>query len=163
MESLAILRRAVSVARILLGVVALVLGVKNLLDPEFLYGGAYLHLNEFGQPFPFYRRVLARMEYQQTLLAYAISVCEILLGLSYLTGTIVSLASVGAAFLLVNFAVATAAGNILWLLALLALAVVFLAMGYVGAGLHWGVDGWLVERVNEATVLMPLRRRLPRW
>jgi hypothetical protein len=163
MESPGILRRGISVARILIGIAALVVGVKNLLDPGFLYGSLYFRLSEFGTPYTFYQRVLTRFEFQQTLLAYCVCASQILLGLSYLTGAVVSLASLGAAFLVLNFALATSAGSVGWLILLLLCAAIFLAMGYAGAGLHWGVDGWLVERINEKVILFPLRFRLPKW
>jgi hypothetical protein len=58
---------------------------------------------------------------------------------------------------------AVSAGNILLLAGLVLCTAIFLAMGWAGAGLHWGVDGWLVQRVNERLVLLPLRLRLPDW
>lgn len=163
MESSSPLRRVVTIARILIGIGALVIGVKYLQDPSFLYGGLYFQLGEIGQPYSFYSRVLARLEMRQEMLSYILCACAILFGVSYLTGALVTLASVGAAFLLLNFAMATAAGNILWLLLLIFIALILLAMGFVGAGLHWGVDGWLVERIDERWLLMPLRWNLPEW
>lgn len=153
----------VTIARILIGIGALVLGAKYLMDVDFLYGGLYFRLREIGQPFTFYSRILQRMEFRQELLAYLLCTCSIMFGVSYLTGALVALASVGAAFLLLNLAMATAAGNILLLLLLIFVALILLAMGFVGAGLHWGVDGWLVERIDERWLLMPLRWNLPEW
>ena len=163
MESPSPLRWSVTIARVLIGIGALALGVKHLLDPDFLIGGLYYRLAQLGSPYEFYGRILGRLEYRQEFLAYVICVSEILFGLSYLTGALVSLASVGAAFLVMNLAMAVSAGSILSLLLYILIAVIFLAMGFVGAGLHLGVDGWLVERIDERFVLLPLRLNLPEW
>jgi hypothetical protein len=157
------MRYVISVARILIGGASLYFGIRNLLDPDFLYGGILFRLSEYGDAYTFYQRVLARLEFQQTMLAYAVAICQVLLGLSYMTGALVSLASLGAALLTLNLALAVSAGNLLMLAGLLLCAVVFLVMGWAGAGLHWGVDGWLVRRVNERLVLLPLRLHLPDW
>lgn len=163
MESPGAFRRVISIVRILIGGASLYFGVRNLLDSDFLYGGILFRLDDYGEPYAFYKRLLVRLEFQQTLLAYSVATCQVLLGLSYMTGALVSLASVGAAFLTLNLAMAVSAGNVVVLVALLFCAAIFLAMGWAGAGLYWGVDGWLVERVNERLILLPLRLRLPDW
>jgi len=162
MESPSFLRRVVASARILIGIGALVVGVKYLSDAEFLYGGLYRQLGEIGKPFHFYIPVLDRMEFRQEELAYALCFCAILFGLSYATGALVTLSSLGATFLILNFAMATAAGNLHRLALLVLIALVPLAMGFIGAGFCWGVDGWLAERVDAKLLLLPLRLHLPK-
>jgi hypothetical protein len=162
MDSPSFLRRGVAVARILIGIGALVVGVKYLLDTGFLYGGLYFQLGEIGKPYGFYMPILERMEFRQAELAYALCICAILFGLSYVTGALVTLSSLGAAFLILNFAMATAAGNLPLLALLVLIALIPLAMGFIGAGFCWGVDGWLAERVDEKLLLLPLRLHAPK-
>lgn len=155
--------RIIAVLRILLGAGFILLGVLKLMDTTFLYGGLLHELDRHGAPFYFYRRfVLGRfVELHQELFAHAVAIGEILLGASFLTGTLVSAASVGGAFLMLNFGLATSAGDWPRLAAHILFALLFLWMGRRGAGLTWGVDGWLVERVHEGIVLFPLRLSLP--
>jgi len=163
MEGPKILRGTVSVLRILVGAAFAALGVMKFLNPEFLYGGVFRALEEAGQPYSFYRPLLNRFAFREELLAHMVAAGEVMLGLSYLSGALVSLSSCAGAFLMVNIALATSAGNIGNLALHLGFAVILLGMGRAGAGLQWGVDGWLTERVHEGFILFPLRWRLPNW
>lgn len=163
MNGPAVLRRLVTILRMLIGAAFVALGAMKLNNPEFLYGGIFRALEEAGKPYAFYQPLLNRFEFRQELLAHAVSIGEILLGVSYLSGALVSLASCAGAFLMINIALATSAGNIANLVVHLGFAVILLAMGRAGAGLQWGLDGWLAERVHEGLVLFPLRWRLHGW
>lgn len=151
--------------RVLTGGLFLIAGVSKLLDPGFLFGGLLHELHAIGQSFDFYQEyVLSRyVELHQELFAYAVAIGELLVGTSLLTGALVSLGALGGCFLLLNFAFATTAGNPLGL----TLHVLFMAflvfLGVAGAGVSWGLDGWLVRYINEAIVLFPFRRTLPRY
>ena len=157
------LPRAIAIIRILIGLAFLALGITQLMDPTFLYGGLLLEVSEHGQPYHFYRRyfVWRFVELHQEFFAHAVAIGEILLGASFVTGTLVSLASLGGAFLMVNFGLAVSAGRPLVMALHIVFALVFLALGRYGAGLSWGVDGWLARRINEVFVLFPLRFSLP--
>jgi len=157
------LPRAIAIVRILLGITVLALGVIRLTDPGFLYGGLMLELSEHGQPYAFYyRNVLGRyVLMHQELFAYALAIGEILVGLSFLTGALVSLGALGGAFLMLNFGFAVSAGKPALMAMHVFFALVFLALGRYGAGLTWGVDGWLARRINEVIILFPLRLSLP--
>lgn len=158
-------RVAVALLRTLVGGFFLIAGVSKLLDPEFLFGGLLHKLHASGQPFGFYQEyVLSRyVELHEELFAYAAAIGEVLVGTSLLTGALVSCGALGGCFLLLNFAFATTAGNPLGLL----LHVLFMAflvfLGIAGAGIPWGLDGWLVRYIHEAVVLFPFRRTLPRY
>jgi uncharacterized membrane protein YphA (DoxX/SURF4 family) len=159
------LPRAIALIRILIGVFFLTLGIIQLMDPAFLYGGLLLRASEYGQPYVFYRRYLLGryVEPQQEFFAYLVAGGETLLGASFLTGALVSWGALGGAFLVLNFGMAVSAGQPLLMALHLALALVFLALGRFGAGLTWGVDGWLAQRINEVYVLFPLRLSLPKY
>ena len=157
------LPRAIAIIRILIGLAFLAAGIVKLMNPAFLYGGLLLELSEHGQPYSFYQRyVVGRyVEFHQEFFAYVAAISEILLGASFVTGALVSLASLGGAILMVNFGMAISAGQPLVMALHVLLALVFLALGRYGAGLTWGVDGWLARRINEVLVLFPLRLSLP--
>lgn len=148
--------------RILLGGGFLFLGIQKLRDPEFLFGGLLHQAQEVGRPFPIYVRFLQRfVELNQEPFAYMIAVGEILVGLSFLLGALVSLGAVGGTFLVLNFALATTWGNLPMMIAHLGLVSLILLVGYRRAGLTLGLDGWLINYVHEAIVLFPLRRSAP--
>lgn len=157
------LSRVIAIIRILTGVAFLAMGILQLKDPTFLYGGLLLELSEHGQPYYFYDRYfLGRfVELHQEFFAHLVAIGEILLGLSFLTGALVSLAALGGAFLIVNFGLAVSSGKPLVMALHVLFALVFLVLGRYGAGLTWGVDGWLARRINEVLVLFPLRFSLP--
>ncbi len=154
--------RALSILRILIGAAFLFMGVQRLSDAEFLYGGLMHTLEGLGQPWPFYQAFLERyVELHQTFFTFAFSCGEILLGVSFLLGALVSISSVGGAVLLVNIALATTYAAPGRLAAHLCGAALLLLMGRMGVGLCWGLDGWLVDRVNPVAVLFPLRLSVP--
>lgn len=157
------MRRLLAILRMLVGAGMTAAGLSKLLDPAFLYGGMLHQLAEYGSPYPFYRDwVIHRyVEWNQTLFAYAVAIGELLVGLCLLLGLLVSLASLGGIFLMVNFTLAVSAGNPVALALHVAFIGVLVLLGRAGAGLTWGVDGWLVEHVNEAVVLFPFRLSLP--
>lgn len=157
------MRRVLAVLRILAGAGMMAAGLAKLLDPAFLYGGLMHALGEYGRAYPFYQHwVLSRyVEWHQTLFAYAVGIGELVVGLCLLLGLLVSLASVGGIFLMLNFALAVSAGNPLSLAVHLACIAVFVLLGRAAAGLTWGLDGLLVRRLNEALVLFPFRISLP--
>lgn len=152
----------VAVLRILVGLGFLLAGISKLLDDDLIFGGLMQHLENYGRAFPLYQRFLTRfVEPNQEKFVYAVATVEILLGACLVTGTLVSLAAMAGAFLVMNYGLAISYGNIpAMAMHLLAIGVLFW-LGRKGAGLTWGVDGWLVQRVNEAVVLFPLRTTLP--
>ncbi len=156
------IRATGSVLRILIGAGFVAVGLVKLLDPSFLYGGLTHKLSDFGNSFPWYHEfVLLRVERNLDLFAYLVPSAEIAAGLSFIFGAFVSWSSCGAAFLLVNIGLAIGADNYLLLPLHLAMALLLIVLGRAGAGLTWGLDGWLVQRMPPALVLFPLRRRLP--
>ena len=159
------LARVIAVVRILIGIGLLALGIMQLMNPSFLYGGLLLDLSERGRPYGLYQRyVVGRyVELHQEFFAYAVACGEILVGAGFLAGALVSLASLGGAFLLLNFGMAVSAGRPLVMALHVAGALVFLALGRFGAGLTWGVDGWLAQRINAVFILFPLRFSLPKY
>ncbi|MCL6567181.1 MAG: DoxX family membrane protein [Acidobacteriia bacterium] len=158
-------RITVAGLRILLGGWMLYAGLAKLLDPGFLYGGLLHRLSELGRPFGFYDHyILSRyVNLHEELFAYAVSIGEILVGVSLVSGALVSLGVLGGCFLMLNFALATGAGDPATLLLHGVLTGVFIFLGVVGAGVWWGVDGWLTRYINEAVVLFPFRRTLPNY
>jgi uncharacterized membrane protein YphA (DoxX/SURF4 family) len=155
--------RILAILRILIGLAFFAAGIWKLQDADLLYGGLLHRLEALGRPFAFYQRIIARFfEFNQTMVIFAVAVCEILGGLMLLVGFQVSLASLGAAFLLMNYAFATTAGNWLHFSFYLAGALLLLLLGRMGAGLTWGVDGWLIRYWKDWLVLFPLRIRAPR-
>jgi uncharacterized membrane protein YphA (DoxX/SURF4 family) len=156
------MRVALACVRIVAGAAFFVLGCVKLNDPAFLYGGLLHELSDFGAPFPFYQKLLTRfVEHNQTLFAYLVGASGVLLGLSLLLGLLVSWSSLAGGFLLLNFACATSAGNPARLAGLLALAVALILLGRLGAGLKWGLDGWLIRHIKDWLVLFPLRLTAP--
>lgn len=153
-------RITVAGLRILLGGGMLYAGLAKLLDPGFLYGGLLLRLSELGRPFGFYDHyILSRyVSLNEELFAYAVSIGEILVGISLVFGALVSFGVLGGCFLMLNFALATGAGDPVKLLLHGVLMGVFIFLGVVGAGVWWGVDGWLTRYIHEAVVLFPFRR-----
>lgn len=155
-------RAIAAVLRILIGAALIFLGAQKLSDINLLYGGLMHRIYDLGEPFAFYQQFLIRfVEFRQEKIVYAVAIGEILVGTSFVFGALVSLGALAGAFLLANFALATTAGNLPMLIAHLCAIAVLLMLGRGGAGLTWGLDGWLVQRINEAIVLFPLRRRLP--
>ena len=153
--------RVLAVVRIFIGVGFVWLGVRLLLDHSFLYGGLLEHLTATGGPVRGYWRVLPYIERFETALAYFSAVASICAGVFYVTGTLISLTSLGAALLVLNYALASSSGNWPHFLTLLAAALALILLGRLAVGLTWGVDGWLIERFEDWLVLFPLRRRAP--
>lgn len=152
----------IACVRILAGLGFLAAGVLKLLDEAFLYGGLLHHLTDIGQPYSFYLPIVNRfVELNQTLFAFATALGEILVGLSLLLGMFVSVGALGGIFLLLNFALATSSGQPTRLAWHVALALLLLLLGRMGAGLKWGVDAWLVRRLKDWLVLFPLRWKAP--
>jgi len=157
-----VLRRIAAIVRMLLGGGFVALGVAKLMDAEFLFGGLLHRIGETGKPFPHYQRFLNRIvETQQEEFAYATAAGEILVGISLLSGLWVSGGVLGGIFLVANFALATTWGNIPMMLAHVGLIAMLVGLGCCGAGLTWGCDGWLVQRLSPRVVLFPWRRRVP--
>jgi hypothetical protein len=156
------LRHVIAVLRILGGAGLLALGISLLRDAGFLFGGLIHRLEEFGRPFAFYRSFLERfVEFHQELLAYLLAGGILFVGVSLLLGLLVSWGAVAGAILAVNFGLATTAGNWLGTCLWVAVAALLLLMGRRAAGLTWGLDAWLVERISAGLVLFPLRVRPP--
>ncbi len=156
------LRRPIAMLRILIGAAFVAMGTAKLMDADFLYGGLVQTMEAAGRAFPFYESFLARyVELHQTFFANVVALGELLLGISYFTGTFVSLSSLAGAFMVLNFMLATCYGAPGRLAAHLAGVALLLAMGWMGAGLTWGLDRWLVSRSRSTFVLLPLRRRVP--
>lgn len=157
------LPRAIAMVRILVGIALLAAGIVKLMNPAFLFGGLLLELSKYGLPYSFYDRYfLGRYgPYYPELFAYTVAIGEILVGTSFLTGALVSLGALGGAFMMLNFGMAISAGKPLMMAVHVLFALVFLALGRYGAGLTWGVDGWLARRINEVIILFPLRLSLP--
>ena len=159
------LPRLIAVLRICIGVVFLFLGVSALLDEQFLYGGLLLDLQAKGSAYNFYQRnVIDRyVLLHQTLFAYVVAIGEVLIGFSLLTGALVSWGALGGAFLMLNLGLAISDGNPLQMVLHGFYALVFLALARAAAGLKWGVDGWLAERIDERFLLFPFRLTVPSY
>jgi len=152
-----------AVVRILIGIFFLWVGVSMLLDQNLLYGGLIHKLNETGGPVEHYRTLFLRYtEFRETKVVYLVAVCSILAGVSYLAGLLVSLSSLGAALLVLNAGLASSSGNRARLAAHVAAALLLLLLGCMGAGLKWGLDGWLIRYFKDWLVLFPLRWRAPK-
>lgn len=157
-----VLRRPIAILRILIGAAFVASGAAKLMNAEFLYGGLVHAIEAAGSAFPFYQNFLARyVELHQTFFTYAVTLGELLLGVSYLTGAFVSISSVAGAFMILNYAFATCNGAPGRLAEHLAGAALLVLMGRLGAGLTWGLDRWLVGRSRSTLVLLPLRRSVP--
>lgn len=157
------MRRALAVLRILAGAGITAAGLTKLLDPAFLYGGLLHTLGEYGRAYPFYQDWMLNryVEWNQTLFAYAVGIGELLVGVCLLLGLLVSLASLGGIFLMINFTLAISAGNPVSLVVHLVFVSLFVVLGRAAAGLTWGLDALLVRRINEALILFPFRLSLP--
>ena len=156
------LARVLAVVRILIGICFLWIGVLMLMDQELLYGGMLLRLAETGGPVRFYRAfALPYFERYETSLVFMAAAANIGVGLFFVTGTLISLTSLGAAALVLNYALASSSGNWPRFLTHIAVALALLLIGRLGAGLAWGVDGLLIERYKHWLVLFPLRRWAP--
>lgn len=155
--------RTIAIVRILIGIGFLALGINRLMDPAFLYGGLMSELAEHGKPYWFYENYFLDrfVELHQELFAYGAAIAAVLLGISFLSGALVSLGSVGGAAMTLSFGLATSAGGPVRMAVCGAGALVFVLLGRYGAGLTWGVDGWLAEHIHEGIVLFPLRGSLP--
>lgn len=152
-----------AVLRILIGAFFVWVGASMLLNQDLLYGGLLHKLNETGGPVEHYRTLFLRfIEFRETLVVYLVAGCSILAGVSYLAGLLVSLSSLGAAILVLNVGLASSSGNGVRLAAHVAAALFLLLLGHMGAGLKWGLDGWLIRYVKDWLVLFPLRRRAPK-
>jgi uncharacterized membrane protein YphA (DoxX/SURF4 family) len=157
------LGRILAILRILAGLILLAAGVWKLMDESLLYGGLLLRLESLGQPFGFYKKIINRyFEFNQTLIVFAVATCEILGGVLLILGAMVSLVVLGAAFLLLNYAFASTYGNPLYFSFYAAGALFLIFLGRMGAGLTWGVDGWLIRYLQDWLVLFPLRLTDPR-
>jgi uncharacterized membrane protein YphA (DoxX/SURF4 family) len=154
--------RVLAVVRILIGVGFVWLGVSLFLNQNFLYGGLLERLMATGGPVRPYLRMYLIIERHETAVAYLSASASICAGLFFITGTLISWTSLGAAALVLNYALASSSGNWPHFLPLLAVALALLLVGRLGAGCTWGVDGWLIERVKDWMVLFPLRWRAPR-
>ncbi len=157
------IRATGAILRIILGAGLVAAGLMKLRDPGFLYGGLLHRLSDFGPPFAWYGDyiLLRIVEPHMELFAYAVPLVEIAAGLSFLLGFLVSWAASGTALLILNIGLATGR-NEFWILPLhAALAFLFLMLGRAGAGLTWGLDGLLANRLPPPLLLFPLRRRLP--
>jgi uncharacterized membrane protein YphA (DoxX/SURF4 family) len=155
------LARVLAVVRILVGVGFVWLGVSLLLNQNFLYGGLLEHLMATGGPVRRYLRMYLFIERHETVFAYFSASASICAGVFFVTGTLVSLTSLGASALVMNYALASSSGNWPRFLTLLAAALALLLLGRLAVGLTWGVDGWLIERFEDWLVLFPLRRSAP--
>jgi uncharacterized membrane protein YphA (DoxX/SURF4 family) len=155
------LARVLAVVRILIGVGFVWIGVSLLMNRGFLYGGLLEHLTATGGPVRGYWRILPYLERHETALAYFSAAASICAGVFFVTGTLISLTSLGASALLLNYALASSSGNWPHFLTLLAAALALLLLGRLAVGLTWGVDGWLIRRVKDWIVLFPLRLKAP--
>ena len=153
--------RVLAVIRILIGVGFVWLGVSLLLNQNFLFGGLIERLMATGGPVRAYLRLYLLIERHETVVAYLSASASICAGVFFITGTLVSLTSLAASALVMNYALASSSGNWPHFLALLAAALTLLLVGRLGAGCTWGVDGWLIERFKDWMVLFPLRWRAP--
>ena len=153
--------RAFAIIRILVGLCFIVIGVSILMDEDLLFGGLMRRLNSTGGPIRFYRVVLPFIERHETSLTHLVGFANIGIGVFYVTGTLVSLTSLAAAFLVANFGLASSSWNRPRQAIFALLTLLLLMIGRAGAGLTWGVDGWLVKRFQDWLVLFPLRWKAP--
>lgn len=154
--------RALAVVRILIGVGFVWVGISMLLDQDLLFGGLMHHVRSTGGPVRIYRDIFLRVvEPRETLVVYFASTVSILLGLLYLTGTLISLTSLASSFLVLNYGLASSSWNRPRQLLFFLATVLLLMLGRMGVGCTWGVDGWLIRRFKDWIVLFPLRRKAP--
>ena len=152
-----------AILRMLIGVAFIAAGIWKLLDAGYLYGGLVHRLEDFGEPYPFYRdSILLRfVEPRQELFAYAVPIAEIVVGALFLLGAFVCLAALVGAVLLGNFALAIGYGSSWIVPAHAAAALLLIVMARATAGCTWGLDALLARRVPAPLLLFPFRWRLP--
>ncbi len=151
-----------AILRMLIGAGFLWVGLQKFFDVDLLYGGLMRRIEEHGDSFPLYGDFLLRyVEINQDAYVLALAIGEVLVGTSFLLGMLVSLGAVAGVFLVLNIALATTYGDLPGMTLHLCLAAVLLLLGRGGAGLTWGLDGWLTRYLNDAVVLFPLRRHVP--
>ncbi len=138
-------------------------GIANLLDTPLLYGGLMERLQATGASFEFYQRWVLEpyVELHEEAMVILASVLEILIGLQFMLGGLVSLAAVAGAFLVTNYALATCARSGENFVLYISLAAALLLVGRFGGGLTWGIDSALIRRLPDWVVLFPLRRTIP--
>ena len=154
--------RLFAVIRIVTGLLFLWVGISILMNEDLLFGGLMRYLDLTGGPMRFYRDfALPVIERHETLLTHVVGFASIAVGVLYVTGTLVSLTSLLAAFLVANFGLASSSMNRTREVVFLLLTLLMLMLGRVGAGLTWGVDGRLIRRFQDWLVLFPLRRKAP--
>lgn len=151
----------IAVVRILIGIWFLWIGARMLMDQELLYGGLLRWLTETGGPVRLYQRFVPFIERNETNLAFLAAAANIGVGLFFVSGALISLASLAAAALVLNYALASSSANYPHFIACLSGSAVLLALGRLGAGLTWGVDAWLIQRFQDWLVLFPLCRKAP--
>ena len=157
-----ILRRPIAILRILVGILFVVKSVMKFTNEDFLYGGLMHTIERAGRAFPFYEGVLSNyVDAHQAFFTYAIPIGELLVGLSLVLGIFVSLFTAAGAFMIVNYILATDYGSTERIVEHLAMVALLVTMGWMGAGLTWGLDRWLVRRSKSTLVLLPLRRSVP--
>jgi uncharacterized membrane protein YphA (DoxX/SURF4 family) len=156
------LGRFLAILRIVIGLGFIGAGILILRDADLLYGGLLLRLSELGRPAGFYQKIINRyIELNQTPVAMGAAIISILVGVALVLGFLVSLAVLAGAALVMNFALATMGGRIPEFSMFCAGSLALLLLGRLGAGLTWGLDGWLVGYLKEWLVLFPLRLSAP--
>ena len=155
------LARVLAVVRILLGAGFVCLGVSILTNQDLLFGGLLENLNSTGGPMRYYRLLVPYFERFETYIVHLSGIMCIILGVMYMIGALISLASLTAFFLLMNYALASSSWHLQRFLVIFAMAILLLVFGRLAPGLVWGVDGWLLDRLKDWLVLFPLRRRAP--
>ena len=151
-----------AVIRILIGVGFIWVGISMLMDEDLLYGGLLRHLTSTGGPVRFYRNViLPIIERRETSFVYFAAISNIGVGVLFVTGTLISLTSLAAAFFVANYGLASSSWNRPRQLLFVLATALLLMVGRSAAGLTWGVDGLLIRRFQDWLVLFPLRRKAP--
>jgi uncharacterized membrane protein YphA (DoxX/SURF4 family) len=154
--------RIFAMIRILVGLCFIWIGVSILTDEDLLFGGLLRRLNDTGGPVRVYRSVvLPFIERHETSLTHAVGIGNIVVGLFYVTGTLISLTSLAAAFLVANYGLASSSTNRPRMAIFALVTLLLLMLGRAAPGLTWGVDGWLIRRFHDWLVLFPLRRKAP--
>jgi hypothetical protein len=155
--------RTIAVIRILVGIGFVGMGIIMLLDQALLFGGLLRHVMSTGGPVRIYRDVFLRVvEPRETMVVYFASTASILFGLLYITGTLISLTSLAASAMVLNYGLASSSANWPRFLTLAAAALALLLLGRLGSGCTWGADGWLIGYFKEWLILFPLRWKAPR-
>ena len=157
-----ILRRPIAILRILVGILFVVKSAMKFTNEDFLYGGLMHSIERAGRAFPFYESVLYNyVDAHQGFFTYLIPCGELLVGLCLVAGAFVSLSAAAGAFMIVNYTLATCYGSTPRLVEHLAMVLLLVTIGWMGAGLTWGLDRWMVRRSRSTLVLLPLRRTVP--